>query len=73
VTVGRDVTVDVRAESAPAMRAFRDALGGLTARLESLRYRVAAAGASVGVTSTVGVDAAPAVTVDPNALVDRSA
>jgi hypothetical protein len=73
VTVGRDVTVDVRAESAPAMRAFRDALGGLTARLESLRYRVASAGASVGVTSTVGVDAAPAATFDPNALVDRSA
>jgi hypothetical protein len=73
VTVGRDVTVDVRVESAPAMRAFRDALGGLTARLESLRYRVAAAGASVGITSTVEVAAPPGAAVDPSALVDRSA
>jgi hypothetical protein len=73
VTVGRDVTVDVRAESAPAMRAFRDALGRLTERLESLRYRVASAGASVGITSTVGVEAPPAPAVDPNAMVDRSA
>jgi hypothetical protein len=47
VTVGREVTVDVRAETALAVRAFRDALGGLTARLESLRYRVASAGAVV--------------------------
>jgi hypothetical protein len=73
VTVGRDVTVDVRAESAPAMRAFRDALGRLTERLESLRYRVASAGASVGITSTVGVEAPHAPAVDPNAMVDRSA
>jgi len=73
VTVGRDVTVDVRAESAPTMRVFRDALGRLTERLESLRYRVASAGASVGITSTVGVEAAPAPAVDPNAVVDRSA
>ncbi|MDB5043746.1 MAG: hypothetical protein JWN27_4472 [Candidatus Eremiobacteraeota bacterium] len=73
VTVGRDVTVDVRAESAPAMRVFRDALGRLTERLESLRYRVASAGASVGITSTVGVEAPPAPAVDPNAVVDRSA
>jgi hypothetical protein len=73
VTVGRDVTVDVRAESAPAMRAFRDALGRLTERLESLRYRVASAGASVGITSTVGIEAPPAPAVDPNAMVDRSA
>ncbi len=73
VTVGRDVTVDVRTEAAPAMRAFRDALGGLTARLESLRYRVAAAGASVGTTSTIAVDAPPAQPFDPHAAVDRSA
>jgi predicted phage tail protein len=73
VTVGRDVTVDVRTESAPAMRAFRDALGTLTARLESLRYRVASAGASVGTTSVVTVEAPPAPAVNPDATVDRSA
>ena len=48
-------------------------VGGLTARLESLRYRVAAAGASVGITSTVEVAAPPGAAVDPSALVDRSA
>ncbi len=47
VTVGREVAVDVRAQSAPALRAFRAALGGLTARLESLRYRVASAATSL--------------------------
>jgi hypothetical protein len=73
VTVGREVTVDVRTEAAPAMRAFRDALGGLTARLESLRYRVASAGASVGTTSTVAVEAPPSQPFDPTAVVDRSA
>ncbi len=73
VTVGRDVTVDVRTESAPAMRAFRDALGALVDRLESLRYRVASAGASVGTTSTVAVDGPPAAAPDPTAAVDRSA
>jgi hypothetical protein len=73
VTVGREVTVDVRTEAAPAMRAFRDALGGLTARLESLRYRVASAGASVGTTSTVAVEVPPAPALDPSAMVDRSA
>ena len=73
VTVGRDVTVDVRTESAPAMRAFRDALGTLTARLESLRYRVAAAGASVGTTSVVAVEAPPEPAANPDATVDRSA
>ncbi len=73
VTVGRDVTVDVRTESAPAMRAFRDALGTLTARLESLRYHVASAGASVGTTSVVTVEAAPAPPANPDATVDRSA
>ena len=73
VTVGREVTIDVRTEAAPAMRAFRDALGGLTSRLESLRYRVASAGASLGTTSTVAVDAPPARPFDPTAVVDRSA
>jgi hypothetical protein len=73
VTVGRDVTVDVRTDSAPAMRAFRDQLGALTARLESLRYRVASAGASVGPTSTVAVDAPSAPARDADATVDRSA
>jgi hypothetical protein len=73
VTVGREVTVDVRTEAAPAMRAFRDALGALTARLESLRYRVASAGASLGTTSTIALEAPPARPVDPNAAVDRSA
>jgi hypothetical protein len=55
------------------MRSFRDALGGLTARLESLRYRVAAAGATIGTTSTVGVEAPPAPPNDPEAVLDRSA
>jgi len=73
VTVGREVTVDVRTEAAPAMRAFRDALGGLTDRLESLRYRVASAGASVGTTSTIAVEAPPSQPFDPQAAVDRSA
>jgi hypothetical protein len=73
VTVGREVTVDVRTESAAAMRSFRDALGALTTRLEALRYRVASAGASVGPTSTVSVEAAPSSPVDPNAVLDRSA
>jgi hypothetical protein len=73
VTVGREVTVDVRTEAAGSMRAFRDALGGLTARLESLRYRVASAGASVGTTSTIGVEAPPAQPLDPQLAVDRSA
>ena len=73
VTVGREVTVDVRTESAVAMRSFRDALGALTTRLEALRYRVASAGASVGPTSTVSVEAAPSRPVDPDAAVDRSA
>ncbi|MDB5026782.1 MAG: hypothetical protein JWO66_471, partial [Candidatus Eremiobacteraeota bacterium] len=73
VTVGREVTVDVRTEASTAMRAFRDALGTLTARLESLRYTVASAGASVGTTSTVAVEAPPSAPVDPAAAVDRSA
>ena len=73
VTVGRDVTVDVRTDSAPAMRAFRDQLGTLTTRLESLRYRVASAGASVGPTSVVAGDAPPAPAPDADATVDRSA
>jgi len=73
VTVGRDVSVDVRTESAIAMRAFRDALGALTARLESLRYRVASAAASVGSAATVAVDAPPAAPTDRDATVDRSA
>jgi hypothetical protein len=73
VTVGREVTVDVRTEATTAMRAFRDALGSLTARLESMRYRVASAGASVGTTSTVTVEAPPAAPPDTDAAVDRSA
>ncbi len=73
VTVGRDVTVDVRTEAASSMRAFRDALGTLTSRLESLRYRVASAGASVGTTSTIAVEAPPSRPADPDAAVDRSA
>ena len=74
VTVGREVTVDVRTEAAPAMRAFRDALGTLTARLESLRYRVASAGASLGTPGTIAVDAPPSSRPpDPDATVDRTA
>jgi hypothetical protein len=71
VTVGREVTVDVRAESALAVRAFRDALGGLTARLESLRYRVASAGAVMGPIASVPSPAQPAARAA--GAVDRSA
>jgi hypothetical protein len=71
VTVGRDVTVDVRAESALAVRAFRDALGGLTARLESLRYRVASAGAVMGPIASVPSPTQPAARAA--GAVDRSA
>jgi hypothetical protein len=55
------------------MRAFRDQLGTLTARLESLRYRVASAGASVGPTSVVAVESPPSPAPDSTATVDRSA
>ncbi|HTJ25297.1 MAG TPA: hypothetical protein VMA36_03940 [Candidatus Limnocylindria bacterium] len=72
VTVGREVTVDLRAENGTAMRAFRDALGGLTARLETLRYRVASAQAALGTTTTLAVAAPPSSPRDPDANVDRS-
>ncbi|HTW82533.1 MAG TPA: hypothetical protein VMD91_00540 [Candidatus Sulfotelmatobacter sp.] len=73
ITVDREVSVDVRAEAAPAVRAFRDALGHLTARLEALHYRVSSAGATLASTATIGVAAPPSRPVDPNATVDRSA
>jgi hypothetical protein len=73
VTVGREVTVDVRAENGNAMRAFRDALGGLVERLESLRYRVASAQAALGTTTTVSIATPPSSPRDPDAKVDRSA
>jgi len=73
VTVDREVSVDVRAEAAPAVRAFRDALGHLTARLEALHYRVNSAGATLASTATIGVAAPPARPIDPDATVDRSA
>jgi hypothetical protein len=47
VTVGRSVTIGVKTEAVRAARAFSDALGGLTARLEQLRYRVVRADSSV--------------------------
>lgn len=72
VTVGREVTVDVRAETPPAMRAFRDALGALTARLETLHYRVASAGAGLGAIPAVAVEAPPSAPRDPSAIVDRT-
>ncbi len=72
ITVGREVTVDVRAETGSAVRAFRDALGELTARLESLRYRVASAQARVGTTTTIAVTTRQPER-DSNASVDRSA
>jgi len=73
ITVEREVSVDVRAEAAPAVRAFRDALGHLTARLEALHYRVSSAGATLASTATVGVAAPPSRPIDPDATVDRSA
>jgi hypothetical protein len=73
VTVEREVSVAVRAEAAPAVRAFRDALGHLTARLEALHYRVSSADAKLGSTATVGVAAPPSRPIDPDATVDRSA
>jgi hypothetical protein len=72
VTVGREVTVDVRAETPAAMRAFRDALGTLTARLETLHYRVASAGAGLGAIPVVAIEAPPVAPRDPNAIVDRT-
>ena len=73
VTVGREVTIDLRAETGTAMRAFRDALSGLTARLESLNYKVASAGASLGTTTTIAVEAPPSSPPAPDATVDRQA
>jgi hypothetical protein len=73
ITVNREVSVDVRAEAAPAVRAFRDALGHLTNRLEALHYRVSSAEAKLASTATIGVAAPPTRPVDPDATVDRSA
>jgi hypothetical protein len=73
ITVNREVSVDVRAEAAPAVRAFRDALGHLTTRLEALHYRVSSAEAKLASTATIGVAAPPSRPVDPDATVDRSA
>ena len=73
VTVGREVSVEVRAETGPAVRAFRDALGTLTSRLESLRYRVTSSGATVGA-PTIAIEAPPSSRVaEADAVVDRSA
>lgn len=46
-TVGRAVTLGLKTEGASARRVFGAALGELTARLETLRYRVAKADAVV--------------------------
>jgi hypothetical protein len=46
-TVGRAVTLSVKTEAVRAQRAFSRALGDLTSRLETLRYRVAKADAVV--------------------------
>jgi hypothetical protein len=79
-TVGRAVTIDVKAEATLAARAFGKAMEQLTTRLEKLRYRVASANASVAargmtgvVSTTIGPEPAPAAPVDPTKLVDRSA
>jgi len=47
VTVGRTVTLSVKTEAVVAQRVFASALSRLSARLESLRYRVAKADAAV--------------------------
>jgi len=79
-TVGRTVTIDVKAEATLAARAFGKAMEQLTARLEKLRYKVAKADASVAargmtgiVSTTIGPQAAPTSPADPTKLVDRSA
>jgi hypothetical protein len=70
VTVGREMTIDLRAENGAAMRAFRDALGSLTARLEALRYRVASAQARL---ASPGRDRSQTFgSGDSTATVDRS-
>ena len=79
-TVGRSVTIDVKAEATLAARAFGKSMEQLTTRLEKLRYRVAKADASVAargtmgvVSTTIGPEAPPTSPVDPTKLVDRSA
>jgi hypothetical protein len=58
VTVGRAVTLSVKTEAVLAQRVFAGALERLSARLESLRYRVAKADAAVA-------PVAPPVTAEP--------
>jgi hypothetical protein len=71
VTVGREVSIDVRARDGAAVRAFRDALDGLVTRLDALRYRVVSAAAAVAPRSNAAASApAPAAR---DGSVDRSA
>jgi hypothetical protein len=62
MTVGRAVTCSVKTEAALAQRAFAGALGGLTARLQSLNYTVAKAEAVVAPPAA----AAPAAQAAPD-------
>jgi hypothetical protein len=55
------------------MRAFRDALGSLSARLEVLRYRVASAEAKLASATTFGAAAPAAALTAGTTMVDRSA
>jgi hypothetical protein len=64
-TVGRAVTVDVRTERAAAADRFRSSFGDLRARLERLRYRIAAAGA--GVAPALGAQPTPVAPETPPA------
>jgi hypothetical protein len=75
VTVGRTVTVGVKTEAAAAQRVFGRALRTLTARLESLRYRVAKAEAIVAPPAPVSApsDAPPAPKPAAPRLVDVDA
>jgi hypothetical protein len=77
VTVGRAVTLSVKTEARPAQRVMGGKLGDLTARLESLRYRVAKADAVVA-TPPAAPDpsvptAAAATSSDATHLVDFDA
>jgi hypothetical protein len=59
LTVGRAVTLSVKTEAALAQRVFSRALGKLTARLETLRYRVANAAAVVAPPPALAVEPGP--------------
>jgi hypothetical protein len=69
-TVGRAFSLAVKTESEGSAKRFGDALGRLTERLETLRYRVNSAEASVAARGTAATAAAAAARADPVAQAD---